>query len=138
MCFWVLVPVLCCLLVWVLCVLLVMWFRTCALAPAPACGLAAHTNVGPGFDSMSSAKSIHSTSHRTGNLADTTEKSGAVGAFRKAGEVDTICIPLRDVGTTAKKTVSFGPSELTSSFNLQKENKNLKLCFFLSTLVTRP
>ena len=31
--------------------LLVIWFRTCALAPALACGFAAHIEVGPGFDS---------------------------------------------------------------------------------------
>ena len=58
------------------CVGVAVWFRTCALAPAPACGLAAHTDVGPGFDSPSPAKSIRSASHRTGNLAGTTEKSG--------------------------------------------------------------
>ena len=81
----------------------VVWFRTCALAPAPACGLAAHTDVGPGFDSTSPAKSIRSASHRTGNLAGTTGKSGTVGAFGKAGRVDTICMPLRDVGPTAEK-----------------------------------
>ena len=85
------------------CVGVAVWFRTCALAPAPACGLAAHTDVGPGFDSTSPAKSIRSASHRTGNLAGMTEKSGAVGAFGKAGRVDTICIPLRDVGPTAEK-----------------------------------
>ena len=68
--------------------------RTCALAPAPACGLAAPTDVGPGFDSTSPAKSIHSDSHRTGNLAGTTEKNGTLIAFDKAGKVDTICIPL--------------------------------------------
>ena len=28
-----------------------------ALAPAPACGLAAHTDVGPGFNSTSPARS---------------------------------------------------------------------------------
>ena len=38
------------------CVGVAVWFRTCALAPAPVCGLAAHTDVGPGFDSTSSAK----------------------------------------------------------------------------------
>ena len=36
-------------------------------------------------------------------MADTTEKSGAVGAFDQAGRVDIICIPLRDVGPTAEK-----------------------------------
>ena len=77
-------------------VVLVMWFRTCALAPA--CSLAAHTEVGPGFDSTSPAKS------RTGNFAGKTEKRGMVGAFGKAGGVDTICIPLmRDVDPIAKK-----------------------------------
>ena len=40
------------------CVGVAVWFRTCALAPAPACGFAAHTEVGPGFDSTSPAKSI--------------------------------------------------------------------------------
>ena len=80
------------------CVGVAVWFRTCALAPAPAYGLAAHTDVGPGFDSTSPAKSI-----RTGDLAGITEKSGAVGAFGKAGRVDTICIQLRDVGPTAEK-----------------------------------
>ena len=33
------------------CVGIAMWFRTCALAPAPVCGLATHTDVGPGFGS---------------------------------------------------------------------------------------
>ena len=47
------------------CVDIAVWFRTCALAPAPACGPAAHTDVGPGFDSTSPAKSIRSASHRT-------------------------------------------------------------------------
>ena len=65
--FWVLVRIFCYLLVWVLSVVLV-WFRTCALAPAPACGLAAHTDVGSGFDSTSPAKGICSASHRTGKL----------------------------------------------------------------------
>ena len=40
---------------------------------------------------------------RTRNLAGTTEKSGAMGAFGKAGRIDIICIPLRDVGPTAEK-----------------------------------
>ena len=43
----------------------VVWFRTCALATAPACGLATHTDVGPEFDSTSPAKSIRFASHRT-------------------------------------------------------------------------
>ena len=47
----------------------VVWFRTCTLAPVPACGLAAHTNVGLGFDSTSPAKSIRSARHRTGKTA---------------------------------------------------------------------
>ena len=34
-----------------------VWFRTRAMAPAPACGLAAHIDVGPGFDSTSPAQS---------------------------------------------------------------------------------
>ena len=94
----------------------VMWFRTCALAPAPECGLAVHTDVGPGFDSTSPAKSIRFASHRTGNLAGTTEKSGAVGAFSKAGRVDTICITLlRDVGPTAKKLYLSDQKYLESS-----------------------
>ena len=67
------------------CVGVAVWFRTCELAPVPACGLAAQTDVGPGFDSTS---------------------------FGKAGRVDTICIPKRDVGPTAEKTVSFGPLKL--------------------------
>ena len=49
------------------------------------------------------AKSNGSASHRTGNLTGTTEKSDAAGVFGKAGRVDTICIPLRDVGPTAEK-----------------------------------
>ena len=53
--------------------------RICALAPALACGLAAHTDVGPGFDWTSPEYFIRSASHRTGNLAGTAEKSGAVG-----------------------------------------------------------
>ena len=32
-----------------------------------------------------------------GNLTGKTEKSGTVGAFDKAGNVDTICILLEDV-----------------------------------------
>ena len=32
-----------------------VWFRICALAPAPACGIAAYTNVRPGFDSTPTA-----------------------------------------------------------------------------------
>ena len=47
----------------------VVWFRTCALAPATTCGLAAHTDVGPGFDSTSPAKSTRSAMHKTGSLA---------------------------------------------------------------------
>ena len=47
------------------CVGFAVCFRTCALVSAPACGLAAHTNVGPGFDSTSPAKSNCSASHRT-------------------------------------------------------------------------
>ena len=51
------------------CVDVAVWFRACALAPAPACGFAAHTDVGPGFDSTSPAKSRYRfASHRTGNL----------------------------------------------------------------------
>ena len=38
-----------------------------------------------------------------GNLTGKTEKSGTVGAFDKAGNVDTICILLRDVDPTAEK-----------------------------------
>ena len=80
------------------CVGVAVWFRTCTLAPAPAaCGLAAHIDVGPGFDT-SSNKSIRSAYHRTA-----TEKRGPVGAFGKERRVDTICIPLRDVGPTAVK-----------------------------------
>ena len=83
------------------CVGVAVWFRTCALAPAPACGLAAHTDVGPGFDSMSPAKSRFGlASHRAGNLTGKTEKSGTVGAFDKASFVDTISI-LWDVDSTA-------------------------------------
>ena len=61
------VGVFCYLLVWVLsvCIGVAVWFRTCALAHAPACGLAAQTDVGPGFDSTFPAKSIRSASHRT-------------------------------------------------------------------------
>ena len=59
------------------CVGVAVRLRTCALAPAPACGLAAHTDVGPGFDSTSPVKSrFRSASHRTGNLSGKTEKSG--------------------------------------------------------------
>ena len=39
------------------CVAVAVWYRTCALvAPAPACGLAGHTDVGSGFDSTSPPK----------------------------------------------------------------------------------
>ena len=48
--------------------------------------------------SVSRIRLFRSASHRTRNLAGTTEKNGAVGAFGKA-----ICIPLRDVGPTAEK-----------------------------------
>ena len=86
------------------CVGVAVWFRTCALTPASACGLAAYTDVWPGFDSTSPAKSrFRFASHRTGNLAGKTEKSGTVGAFDKAGGVDTICILLKDVDPTAEK-----------------------------------
>ena len=74
----------------------------CALPPAPACGLAAHTNVGPGFNLTSPAKSIlRFASHRTGNWAGKTEKRGTVRAFDKAGGVATICIFLKDADPTA-------------------------------------
>ena len=49
-------------------------------------------------------------SHRTRNLARKTEKSGTVGAYDKAGGVDTICIPLKDVDPTAEKLY---PSDLS-------------------------
>ena len=84
----------------------VVWFRTCALAPVPACGFAIYTHrCRAGFDSTSAAKSsILFASYKTGNLAGTTKKSGTIWAFGKAGRVDTICISLlRDVGPTAKK-----------------------------------
>ena len=72
--------------------------------PAPACGLAEHTDVGPGFDSASPAKSrFRFARHRTGNLTGKTEKCGTVGAFDKADSVDPICILLKDVNPTAKK-----------------------------------
>ena len=38
-----------------------------------------------------------------GNLTGKTEKSGTVGAFDKAGNVNTICILLGDVDPTAEK-----------------------------------
>ena len=38
-----------------------------------------------------------------GNLTDKTEKSGTVGAFDKARNVDTICILLGDVDPIAEK-----------------------------------
>ena len=72
------------------CVGVAVWFRTCALAPAPACGLAAHTDV----------DRYRLASHRAGNLTGKTEKSGTMGAFNKAGFVDTICI-LLDADSTA-------------------------------------
>ena len=81
----------------------VVWFRTCALAPALACGFAAHTEFEPGFDSASPAKSRFSLPP-DGKLAGKTKKNGTVGAFDKAGRVDTSCISLlRDVSPTAKK-----------------------------------
>ena len=82
-----------------------VWFRACALAPAPACGLVAHTEVGHRFVSTSPDKSsIRFASHKSGNLAGKTEKRGTVRAFGNAGGVDTICIPLmRDIDPTAKK-----------------------------------
>lgn len=42
-----------------------------------------------------------------GNLTGKTEKSGTVGAFDKAGNVDTICILLGDVDPTAEKLYRF-------------------------------
>ena len=44
-----------------------------------------------------------------GNLTDKTEKSGTVGAFDKAGNVDTICILLGDVDPTAEKLYRSDP-----------------------------
>ena len=38
-----------------------------------------------------------------GNITGKTEKSGTVGAFDKAGNVDTTCILLGDVDPTAEK-----------------------------------
>ena len=38
-----------------------------------------------------------------GNLTGKTKKSGTVGAFEKAGDVDTICILLGDVDPPAEK-----------------------------------
>ena len=38
-----------------------------------------------------------------GNLTGETEMSGTMAAFDKAGNVDTICILLRDVDPTAEK-----------------------------------
>ena len=97
------------------CIGVAVWFRTCALAPATACGLAAHTDVGPGFDSTSPAKSrFRFASHRTGNLSGKTENSDdAVGAFGKTGRVDTICISLIEgCWSDFEKAVSFGPCAL--------------------------
>ena len=76
-----------------LCVWLVMWCGSEHL----------HTPVRPGVDSTSPAKSkIRFAGHRTGNLASKTKKSDTVGAFGKAGKVDTICISLlRYVGPTS-------------------------------------
>ena len=50
------------------CVGVAVWFRTCTLAPAPACGLAAHIDVGPGFDTTSSVKCIRSAYHSIARL----------------------------------------------------------------------
>ena len=63
----------------------VVWFRTCALAFVPVCDFAAHTEVGPGLDSTSLAKSrIRFARHWTGNLTGKpNKKSGTVGAFGK-------------------------------------------------------
>ena len=53
------------------CVGFAVWFRTCALAPAPACGFAAQIDIGPGFDSSSPAKSrFRLASHRAGSKLD--------------------------------------------------------------------
>ena len=44
----------------------VVWFRKCALTSAPACGFAAHTEVGPEIDSTFPIKrKIRFASHRT-------------------------------------------------------------------------
>ena len=45
-----------------------------------------------------------------GNLTGKTEKSYTAGAFDKAGNVDTICIPLGDVDPTAEKLYRSDPS----------------------------
>ena len=58
----------------------VVMFRTCALAPAPACGFAVHTEVWPVFDSTSPAKSkICFARHRAGNLAGKTKRAAPWG-----------------------------------------------------------
>ena len=64
------------MLMWVVCFVGdTVWFRTYALAPAPACGFAAHAEVGHGFDSTSPAKSsIRFASHWTRNLAGKPKK----------------------------------------------------------------
>ena len=110
MCFWVLLwfSVMC---VCGCCVGVAVCFRTCALAPAPTCGLcaAAHTVVGPGFVSTSSAiRRSRFANHRTGNLTGNTENSDTVGAFDKASIVYIICI-LWGCWSDCGKAVSFRP-----------------------------
>ena len=84
----------------------------CGSAPAPACGFDAHTDIGPGLASTSPAKSrFRLVSHRTGNLAGSTEKSDTVGVFDKVGIVDTICILVEDVDPTAEKLYRSNLSE---------------------------
>ena len=53
-----------------------------------------------------------------GNLTGKTEKSGTVGAFDKAGNVDTICILLGDVDPTAEKLYRSDPSAFICSINI--------------------
>ena len=78
--------------VWVLCVLLVMWFGS-EHVHKYLLQHAALLQVGPGFrlDISRQKSEIRFARHRTGYLAS---KTKTVGAFGKAGKVDTICISL--------------------------------------------
>ena len=77
-------------------------------------------------------KSIRSASHRTENLAGTTEKSGAVGPFGKAGRIDTISSHCGMLARLLKscifRTVSRG---IIRSINIKdKMYKQLRLTSF--------
>ena len=96
---------------------------------------AVHTDVRPGFDSTSPAKSkFRFASHRTGNLAGKTKKSGTVGAFDNTGGLDTICILLKDVDPTAEKL--YLPDHLPALLNTPMNDNRIKYGFNNNYIIT--